>query len=79
MLTTTMHHASRTNSTQGWGTDIPTIALRLAAEPKKSGTRARVVVFTQVGGCVFMGLWMGWWGVGRDEGEGGEGVRPHRG
>lgn len=35
-------------SSQGWGTDIPTIALRLAAEPKKSGTRARVVVFTQV-------------------------------
>jgi adenosine kinase len=32
-----------------WGTDIPTIALRLAAEPKKSGTRARIVVFTQGG------------------------------
>lgn len=32
---------------KGWGTDIPTIALRLAAEPKKSGTRPRVVVFTQ--------------------------------
>ncbi|EWM21385.1 adenosine kinase [Nannochloropsis gaditana] len=32
---------------QGWGTDIPTIALRLAAAPKKSGTRPRVVVFTQ--------------------------------
>jgi hypothetical protein len=32
---------------QGYGSDLPTIALKLAAEPKRSGTRARVVVFTQ--------------------------------
>lgn len=32
---------------KGYGTDIPTIALKLAAEFKKSGTRPRVVVFTQ--------------------------------
>lgn len=33
----------------GYGEDISTIALKLAAEPKASGTRPRVVVFTQ--GC----------------------------
>lgn len=32
---------------KGWGKDIQTIALKLAAEPKQSGTRARTVVFTQ--------------------------------
>ncbi|CAM9892270.1 unnamed protein product, partial [Sphacelaria rigidula] len=32
---------------QGWGTDVATVALKLAAMPKASGTRARVVVFTQ--------------------------------
>ncbi|CAN0226198.1 unnamed protein product [Discosporangium mesarthrocarpum] len=31
----------------GWGKDLPTIALKLAAMPKSSGTRARTVVFTQ--------------------------------
>lgn len=30
-----------------YGTDLATIALRLAAEPKASGTRPRIVVFTQ--------------------------------
>ena len=44
---------------KGWGTDLPTIALRLAAEPKKSGTRARVVVFTQVRCAVFVVCY--WW------------------
>lgn len=34
---------------KGYGDDIGTIALKLAAEPKASGTRPRVVVFTQ--GC----------------------------
>jgi adenosine kinase len=34
---------------KGYGEDIGTIALKLAAEPKASGTRPRVVVFTQ--GC----------------------------
>ncbi|CAM9250336.1 unnamed protein product [Hapterophycus canaliculatus] len=32
---------------QGWGTDVATVALKLAAMPKASGTRARIVVFTQ--------------------------------
>ncbi|CAN0007666.1 unnamed protein product [Ascophyllum nodosum] len=31
----------------GWGSDVSTVALKLAALPKASGTRARVVVFTQ--------------------------------
>jgi len=31
----------------GWGEDIEQIALKLAALPKKSGSRPRVVVFTQ--------------------------------
>lgn len=31
----------------GYGTDLQTIALKLAAQPKASGTRPRVVVFTQ--------------------------------
>jgi len=31
----------------GYGTDIPTVALKLAAQPKASGTRPRVVVITQ--------------------------------
>jgi len=34
---------------KGYGEDISTIALKLAAEPKANGTRPRVVVFTQ--GC----------------------------
>lgn len=33
--------------TKGYGTDIATIALKVASQPKASGTRARVVVFTQ--------------------------------
>jgi adenosine kinase len=33
----------------GYGDDIKTIALKTAAQPKASGTRARIVVFTQ--GC----------------------------
>lgn len=32
---------------QGYGSDLRQIALKLAAEPKRCGTRARVVVFTQ--------------------------------
>jgi len=32
---------------KGYGSDIATIALKLAAQPKASGTRARIVVFTQ--------------------------------
>lgn len=31
----------------GYGSDIATIALKAAAEPKASGARARIVVFTQ--------------------------------
>lgn len=31
----------------GWGTDIPTIAKKIAALPKASGLRARTVVITQ--------------------------------
>jgi adenosine kinase len=31
----------------GYGTDVATIALKTAAEPKASGSRARIVVFTQ--------------------------------
>jgi adenosine kinase len=33
---------------KGYGSDIATIALKLAAQPKASGTRPRIVVFTQV-------------------------------
>lgn len=32
---------------KGYGTDLDTIALKLAAQPKASGTRPRIVVFTQ--------------------------------
>ena len=32
---------------QGWGEDVATVALKVAAMPKKSGSRPRVVVFTQ--------------------------------
>ena len=32
---------------EGWGKDVGEIALKLAAKPKASGTRPRVVVFTQ--------------------------------
>eukprot|EP01038_Epipyxis_sp_PR26KG_P013014 gene13014-17446_t len=32
---------------KGFGSDLPTIALKLSAQPKASGTRPRVVVFTQ--------------------------------
>lgn len=35
---------------KGWGTDIPRIALKLSAEPKASGARPRIVVFTQGAG-----------------------------
>ena len=31
----------------GWGTDVGTVALKIAAMPKACGTRPRVVVFTQ--------------------------------
>merc|ERR1719201_3142181 len=31
----------------GWGTDVATVALKTAQLPKASGTRPRVVVFTQ--------------------------------
>ena len=32
---------------KGWGTDLHVVALKLAASPKASGTRPRIVVFTQ--------------------------------
>ena len=32
---------------RGWGEDVATVALKVAALPKASGTRARIVVFTQ--------------------------------
>jgi adenosine kinase len=32
---------------RGWGSDLEVIALKLAAQPKASGTRPRIVVFTQ--------------------------------
>lgn len=32
---------------KGWGTDLNEIALKLSAQPKASGTRPRIVVFTQ--------------------------------
>lgn len=32
---------------KGYGTDLETIALKLSAQPKASGTRPRIVVFTQ--------------------------------
>lgn len=32
---------------KGYGSDIATVALKLAAQPKASGTRPRIVVFTQ--------------------------------
>jgi adenosine kinase len=32
---------------KGYGSDLSTIALKLAAQPKASGTRPRIVVFTQ--------------------------------
>jgi len=32
---------------KGYGTDIPTIALKMSAQPKASGTRPRIVVITQ--------------------------------
>ena len=31
----------------GWGEDVATVALKLAAQPKRSGARPRTVVFTQ--------------------------------
>merc|ERR1712037_652101 len=34
-------------TTKGWGDDIKMFALKLAALPKRSGHRPRVVVFTQ--------------------------------
>ena len=42
---------------KGWGTDLNEIALKLAASPKASGTRQRIVVFTQgaTGTIVAMG------------------------
>jgi adenosine kinase len=39
--------AAAYGAAKGYGDDIATIALKLAAEPKASGTRPRVVVFTQ--------------------------------
>jgi adenosine kinase len=39
--------AATLGETKGWGKDISEIALKLAACPKASGTRPRVVVFTQ--------------------------------
>lgn len=39
--------AAAYGAAKDYGTDIATIALKLAAEPKASGTRPRIVVFTQ--------------------------------
>jgi adenosine kinase len=39
--------ASTYGAVKGYGSDLETIALKIAAQPKASGTRARVVVFTQ--------------------------------
>jgi adenosine kinase len=39
---------------KGYGTDLTTIALKLAAQPKASGTRPRVVVFTQGSECTIV-------------------------
>jgi adenosine kinase len=39
--------AATYGAAKGYGTDLNEIALKLAAEPKASGTRPRVVVFTQ--------------------------------
>ena len=39
---------------RGWGSHIPTIALKLAAEPKASGTRPRIVVITQGAGSTIL-------------------------
>ena len=39
--------AAAYGASKGYGTDLPTIALKLSAQPKASGTRPRVVVFTQ--------------------------------
>ena len=39
--------AAALGEVKGWGTDVSEIALKLAAQPKASGTHARMVVFTQ--------------------------------
>ena len=39
--------ASAYGEAKGYGTDVATIALQLAAQPKVCGSRPRVVVFTQ--------------------------------
>jgi len=39
--------AEKYGEVNGYGSDIETIALKIAAQPKASGTRPRVVVFTQ--------------------------------
>jgi len=39
--------AAEYGKAKGYGEDLSVIALKLAAQPKASGTRARVVVFTQ--------------------------------
>jgi adenosine kinase len=39
---------------QGWGTDLKTVALNLAAQPKASTTRPRIVVFTQGSECTMV-------------------------
>ena len=39
--------AAEYGKAKGYGTDLATIALKLAAQPKASGLRSRIVVFTQ--------------------------------
>ena len=39
---------------KGYGTDLKEIALKLAAQPKASGTRPRTVVFTQGSECTLV-------------------------
>jgi adenosine kinase len=39
--------AATYGTAKGYGTDLSEIALKLAAEPKASGTRPRIVIFTQ--------------------------------
>jgi len=39
--------AAAYGAAKGYGDDLSVIALKLAAEPKASGTRPRIVVFTQ--------------------------------
>lgn len=46
--------AAAFGESKGWGTDVATVALKLSALPKASGTRARVVCFTQGSECTII-------------------------